>query len=107
MIDLSMNPFPPKLVWEDQHHPKCPMQRTGHSERLWDCHCGPLREEERTMGYIDVAVPDKEEQQRLEFEAWLWKVHMLDDEWDSQRRCYKEFACHLAYQSWKAAKNGY
>lgn len=42
--------------------------------------------------------------QRQDFEAWLRKEHDLDAEWQPERNCYKEFAAHLAYKAWCAAR---
>lgn len=40
---------------------------------------------------------------RFAFEKWLLDVMGLQDEFDEQRNCYKEFACHLAWKAWQAA----
>lgn len=42
---------------------------------------------------------------REEFEKWLIEVHGLNAEWDEDRDCYVEFACHIAWKAWQAARN--
>lgn len=47
----------------------------------------------------DHSVPERE---RAAFERWLMKAHGLSDTWDAERRCYGQFAAHLAYKAWCA-----
>lgn len=40
---------------------------------------------------------------RYNYEKWLFHTHGLKAEWEPERNCYKEFACHLAWKVWQAA----
>lgn len=42
--------------------------------------------------------------ERAFFRVWLQNTYMLDAHWDEQRKCFKEFPPHIAFQAWLAAK---
>lgn len=41
-------------------------------------------------------------QNRKLFEKWLLEEYYLEGTWNSERNCYDEFACHMAFQGFLA-----
>ena len=51
-------------------------------------------------------------EQRQDFEQWISSeffggMHDISEDWDEERNCYKDFAFHIAFQSWMAANAQY
>lgn len=42
--------------------------------------------------------------ERAAFEKWLESEQGLTADWDSKRNCYTQFAAHLAWKAWQAAR---
>lgn len=48
--------------------------------------------------------PSKE---RVEFERWLFESQGLESAWEPHRNCHKDFAAHLAFKAWQAARSSH
>lgn len=51
---------------------------------------------------VDVTRTSKE---RAEFERWLFDEQGLESVWEPHRNCHKDFAAHLAFKAWQAARS--
>lgn len=47
----------------------------------------------------------RDDKDRSEFEQWLGDVMCMRSVWDAERNCYDDFAPHLAWRAWQAARS--
>lgn len=49
-------------------------------------------------------VEQRPSKERAEFERWLFDEQGLESVWEPHRNCHKDFAAHLAFKAWQAAR---
>ena len=55
--------------------------------------------------FRDIMTEHSPSKERVEFERWLFEVQGLESEWEPHRNCHKDFAAHLAFKAWQAARS--
>lgn len=82
---------PSNTVVKSCEHYYAPVDSSGQRVCVW-CKVREIKAE---------LSPQKE---RVEFERWLFDTQGLESVWEPHRNCHKDFAAHLAFKAWQAAR---